>query len=307
MRKILLPYQWLATSLLLACLPVLAAAALDWRLALLAHGRLALFLIASLLLALHLITRRWRLALATAGAVAWIGWLPMAYLLPSADNTATSPVRMVTVNLHGASADLNTLSARLANTDPDFVVLTERQSISDQQLRALRPDYHWQMSPFDDVFDLAIASRWPIRRIHIARPLFYAPVLSLDICPPGRECVRLIALHPPPPLDDDNDRLSAVQFALAEFFARATTGPLVIAGDLNQTPWSPRLRQILQSAHLQDAGRLRGWQTSWGNRCPLLGLPLDHVLLGGGARPVHMQRGPEIGSDHWPVLVDFTV
>ena len=36
-----------------------------------------------------------------------------------------------------------------------------------------------------------------------------------------------------------------------------------------------------------------------------MGIPIDHVLHRGFSSPVNMRLGPDIGSDHLPVVVDL--
>ena len=40
---------------------------------------------------------------------------------------------------------------------------------------------------------------------------------------------------------------------------------------------------------------------------PWLAIPIDVVLAGGGAHAVSRRRGPAIGSDHWPVVIELVL
>jgi endonuclease/exonuclease/phosphatase (EEP) superfamily protein YafD len=98
-----------------------------------------------------------------------------------------------------------------------------------------------------------------------------------------------------------NDQLQA----LGEWAAEQT-GPLLIAGDLNTTSWSPAWKRLTEPAGLADTRQGHGPQSTWPGFSKLFYVPLDHVLvrdLGVTGRRVL----PDIGSDHRPVVVDLVV
>jgi endonuclease/exonuclease/phosphatase (EEP) superfamily protein YafD len=91
---------------------------------------------------------------------------------------------------------------------------------------------------------------------------------------------------------------------------KAATGPLILVGDFNSTPWSYAQRQFAADAGLTR--QTRGVLT-WPARFPIFGwrdtwpiLPLDQVMTRGV--DVHsLEAGPATGSDHLPVIIRFSV
>jgi endonuclease/exonuclease/phosphatase (EEP) superfamily protein YafD len=74
----------------------------------------------------------------------------------------------------------------------------------------------------------------------------------------------------------------------------------VMAGDLNTTPWARGLWGAEQ-AQMRRAGlAVPTWPNAWGG---LSMLPLDHVLASPGWQLLDAQTGPDLGSDHRPVVV----
>jgi endonuclease/exonuclease/phosphatase (EEP) superfamily protein YafD len=92
---------------------------------------------------------------------------------------------------------------------------------------------------------------------------------------------------------------------IARFLA-AQTGPLVLLGDLNTTPWNFYFQRLLADSGLRSSAEGRGYQASWPGAPFLLRIPLDHVLLSPELRVVRREIGPDVGSDHLPVIVEFT-
>ena len=85
-------------------------------------------------------------------------------------------------------------------------------------------------------------------------------------------------------------------------------GTAIVAGDLNSVPWSHTARQVSEAS---GARLLRGIGPTWLDRRlpvamrPLIGLPIDNVLVKGGVIPVDAGTSEWVGSDHLPILMKF--
>ncbi len=99
----------------------------------------------------------------------------------------------------------------------------------------------------------------------------------------------------------DRDELTA-------FLKGRDQSRVILAGDFNSTPWSFQRKR--EDARLQLIRRTRALAT-WPaarvshNRlpAPFPYLPIDHVYAGSGWATVSVERGPRLGSDHYPVVV----
>jgi endonuclease/exonuclease/phosphatase (EEP) superfamily protein YafD len=93
--------------------------------------------------------------------------------------------------------------------------------------------------------------------------------------------------------------------ALAKIIGGLSKDRMIVTGDFNSTPWSFALRRQDRLFALERRTRaLPSWpaRTLKGKALfPLL--PIDHVYAGKGWRTVSIQRGPRLGSDHYPVIV----
>lgn len=89
---------------------------------------------------------------------------------------------------------------------------------------------------------------------------------------------------------------------------RFSRDSLILAGDFNAAPWSNSLKR--EEAALGLVRRTRALPT-WPaeavshNRLglPFPVLPIDHVYAGRDWATVKVERGPKLGSDHYPVVV----
>ncbi|WP_305987290.1 endonuclease/exonuclease/phosphatase family protein [Roseibium sp. MMSF_3544] len=87
--------------------------------------------------------------------------------------------------------------------------------------------------------------------------------------------------------------------------------PLIVIGDWNSSPWSARFQRTLAQNNLRTAYP-GGWpQTTrfffdyrlhW-----ILGAPVDQFAVSGNVRVLSVSTGPDIGSDHLPLIVDLAL
>jgi endonuclease/exonuclease/phosphatase (EEP) superfamily protein YafD len=89
----------------------------------------------------------------------------------------------------------------------------------------------------------------------------------------------------------------------AAAFALETPSASIVLGDLNLTPYAPAFARLVQSSGLRDALDDRAWRPTWQASLWPLALPIDHVLVPRSGCVLDATIGPDIGSDHRPVLV----
>jgi endonuclease/exonuclease/phosphatase (EEP) superfamily protein YafD len=82
-------------------------------------------------------------------------------------------------------------------------------------------------------------------------------------------------------------------------FLRNIEGPLVLAGDLNTSPWSNAFRQLRAATGLAPASILMPTWPAW--PLPLPQVALDHILVSSDLIVAAAGTGPAVGSDHLPV------
>jgi len=79
--------------------------------------------------------------------------------------------------------------------------------------------------------------------------------------------------------------------------ARTASGPLIIMGDLNASPWCQGMKPVW-AAGLRDARRGPHFGPTWQTDNPLFAIPIDHLLLKGAVAVDSCRTGPPLGSDH---------
>lgn len=222
-----------------------------------------------------------------------------------APSVKTSKLRVLSLNVHSSNREHRMLCEYVRRATPDVALFFEVNDEWDEQLAQLRDEFPYhKTSPEKGAFGLAIYSRVPLwdvqfeslddgNRAVIAR-------ISVDATP-----FTLVGAHPYPP---QSARLAASrhrQFARLGELVAEQTGPVVLAGDLNVTSWSPLFADLVAKTGLSDTRRGFGVLASWPTEyCPL-GITIDHCLVSPAIEVKRRQVGPDVGSDHLPVIVDL--
>lgn len=250
----------------------------------------------------------WRRArwLALAAVLAGAAHVPALLERPAriAPASPAGPVELsvMTANVWWRSDKLDNLLGRIKVADPDIVVLQEVYGPWHRAIETLRIHYphiapaEWRES------GIVILSRHPIQS---SRSAEFAVTADIDF--KGRR-IRLAGIHMPTPLSAAKWRAQQSAFnGLAED-ARAAGIPYIAAGDFNLTPYSPRFARLLDASGLRRVPLGGVWPATWPAASGLKyggplwrGLEIDHVLVSRAFTAVSLFRGPDIGSDHFPV------
>jgi endonuclease/exonuclease/phosphatase (EEP) superfamily protein YafD len=227
----------------------------------------------------------------------------------SANNSQNDKsIKLVLSNVLTGNEQKDLISSFIEEVDPDFVVLEEVDEKWMNHLESLKTRYpFWEAVPRADNFGIAFFSKTPIAKIDIFRfSEFGIPTLIVDL-EIHDSPLRIIATHPVPPgskrqLNMRNDQLAEISKII-----RKSSTPVLIVGDLNMTPWSYYHRQFEAENSLTNAMRISGFYVSWPTMLPPMYIPVDHIL---GTKKVlfhSVETGPNIGSDHLPVVVEFLI
>lgn len=224
-------------------------------------------------------------------------WTATSRLPPATGTQAQAPLRVASANVHLRTSSPESLIAWIASAPVDVLVLLE---VSPRYARALAdwPDYpHRVVEPGEDPFGIAVLSRHPFAATRLLRGSRGIASFEVDL-ETAQGCVVLRAVHPMPPISPE-EKTARDHFLVAIAEALRDRGlPSLIVGDINATPWSPGF------AALSAAGwqRATGLTPTWPSRGQgVVGIPIDHILAGPQWRRIDSERGPDLGSDHYPV------
>jgi endonuclease/exonuclease/phosphatase (EEP) superfamily protein YafD len=117
--------------------------------------------------------------------------------------------------------------------------------------------------------------------------------------------VVVMAEHPPAPYRVESWSRRNKEYLRLVKDVGASSLPVVLAGDFNSTPWSWYFQRFVAEARLHDSETGQGLQPTWSAYMPLPLVPIDHCLYTEQFTTIKREVGPDIGSDHLPLLVEL--
>lgn len=268
---------------------------------------------AAALLALALLATRFRLtaAVVLVFAVACLATLPASVLglaapvqagpAAAADNQPT--YRLLQMNLRFNNPSPEKVLSLIGSTQPDVITFEETSRMWEDKLSLIAHAYPYRVS-CGGIFGAMILSRRPFAEgseteCHGSGTLATARV---DL---GGVTIDVAAVHLgwPWPLRQVNqiDGLSAPLSALGE--------DAIMAGDCNAAAWSAAVKRLAGKGGfsiMPSVGPTWLWR-----RLPdtlrFMGLPIDQVFSKGGVTILSASKLAPAGSDHLPILVEFSV
>ena len=174
-------------------------------------------------------------------------------------------------------------------------------------MKVLDQEYPYtEVLPSHSPSGVALYSRYKITDLEVKRiPGIGLPTIVAGIeTPRGR--MTLVATHPASPGSAEHFEARNMQLAEVAELAAQRSGPVMLVGDLNTTSWSPFFADLLSVSGLRDSRLGYGVEPSWPWFPLPLRIPLDHCLVSPEIAIANRRIGPPIGSDHRPLLVDFS-
>ncbi len=255
------------------------------------------------------LARCWRLAaVATAATLVNLSLVAPIYWPAAPPPVEGESLRLISFNVLAENRRHADVLEFLRGQQAEIVLLMEVDSTWSSKLADLSDIYpHRHVIPREDHFGIALLSRIPLEDVQTMEfGTAGLPSVVAKFSRSGRE-VLLLGTHPLPPgtaqmAAERNEQLQEI----AEY-VRQQKAAVILAGDLNVTSYSPYFTDLLDDTNLRDSRQGFGVQASWAPRLPILQIPIDHCLVSPEIGVLDRRIGPDLGSDHRPVLVELRI
>lgn len=273
------------------------------------HACVTLLLCAAVFAAL----RAWWRAAVAGVLLCWALAVTLPVVVPAAASASPgpgSPVQTIAVmNTLVGTAPGEASRAWLASLDADLLAIPECSTPWDEAIRAVgRWPYAIVKNDDHAPGGIALFSKHQIMsgEAALAPGATFSHVEAIVECPGGP--VRVFAIHPPPPV-----RRALVEARVAEFAWLATrvthsTIPVIVLGDFNDTRFGRTYATFVGATGLQPVSRVAFPRGTWPTRVGSTSVPrwfgiaIDHVLVSRKFELLGFEVGPELESDHRPVV-----
>ncbi len=250
-------------------------------------------------------------ALCAVYQVTWIyAYLPMApvqtqrAMIPDRERTLRIMVANILMTNRAAEKFLRVVDA----ADPDILIVDEPDAWWERQLRWLDERFsHHTKYPLENTYGMIFYSRLPVLRSEVRFVVEDdIPSIHSIITLRSGQPLELISLHPRPPLPQVDTAARDAELVLVGREVKKSSYPSVVAGDMNDVGWSQTSELFQKVSGLLDPRRGRGLYPTFHAKYPFLRYPLDHLFHSQEFRLVSMRVLDDVGSDHFPLLVELS-
>ncbi len=214
---------------------------------------------------------------------------------PHAPTNAPGQVKVIQFNVSRRDTRLDDRARWLAEQDPDFLILEE----STPAMRAAVLRHLPRHMTCGRTCETVIFTRTVPEAGEQPRRGRYGlgPAIAIVRMPPQAGGYVLVGTHYTWPTNVRSHRENTAR--MLQLIDPLPKARMILAGDFNSTPWSfARAREDARNGLERRTRALASWPTTFG--VPFL--PIDHIYAGSGLRTVSVRRGPDLGSDHYPVV-----
>lgn len=262
---------------------------------------------------LALFNQKWPFALFSTFMLAYCSWWVWPYLLPRpVASPSETPLRLLLSNVYTFRPTFQDVYDLIEQTDPDVVVLLELDPDHYGEVEQLTHQYPYRLHE-PKLTGNAIFSRRPVADLAF-QPFFAAGRVDvwLTLADPP---LTLIATHTQAAVNPTAWQGRNHHFELLSQEINRLNTPVLVAGDLNLSPYSPYFLQFVAETQLEDARHGRGLLGTWPNPVfwgwpaglTFISTPLDHLFHSPEVVVSQLQRFSVSGSDHHALLIEFTV
>lgn len=219
-------------------------------------------------------------------------------------------VKLVSANIGNQGSNGEKIVSLIDEQSPDVLLLIELTpaALAESQAALDNAFPYTYVFPRTDYFGIGLFSRYPLADRRLL-DLGYkdVPAISARVVT-ANGTLRLVGIHLEWPLGSSvsrgrNRQLANLPTALRDLEDRN----IVLLGDFNLTRWTSRFDDLLQATGLVDAGAGFGWQPTWPSWLPGVGITIDHCLASPSLQIKDVARGPDVGSDHFPLIVEIAL
>ena len=229
------------------------------------------------------------------------------YRSETVDKKATHTHRALLFNINSNNAQLPEIRAFIQKNEPDVVVLLEltKKALDVLALKELGYLYDVQQTRNDN-FGIGLFSKRPITESKVVvfgDRSVPSVAATIDF---GSSTITIIGSHPLPPIGWEYSQARNLQLShLARFVSDHQSRPIIVMMDMNATPWSHVFHEFEKESGLRDSRKGFGIHATWPSWMPFFTIPIDHIFVSSELVVVSRTVGPAIGSDHYPVTIDF--
>lgn len=253
----------------------------------------------------------WALLALTLALLNLSMFAPFYFPVSNEGNVDQNRIRLLHLNMGSENEQYDQIVEYITDLNPDLVLLMEVTPVMANELKQRMPKEYRLDQSIDRRKDYGISlfSKIPLNN---AEMVFFSPGYSSSIrarVSTPKTTFTLVATHPVAPTTSRGTKWRNEQIHSIAKFCQKTAQPLVVAGDFNTTSFSHVYEDFIQRSGLRDTRKGFGLQPTWPSFTflPPFQIPIDHCFVSPEITVSDRFVGPDLGSDHYPIVVDLNI
>lgn len=287
-------------------------ASMYWFFDLFSHFVVQYVLVAAALTLLLLFSKRKVWALLTLAICASQAYKVVPYFNVNKDSFEHyDEVKVLQYNVNRNNSNVDEMTRWIVSKteDVDIVVLLEVNERWQEAIRRIKWAYPYHIS--EDMRggrNMVVFSRLYVDDLEIKYVNDQSPVIVLRGETTGYEVpFVLYGAHPPPPILPSYAQTNqGVLESIGQHVVKEKIDHKLVVGDFNSTRFSPNFQKMTKSSDLTEGDiglGIESYKPSWPSFLPnLMGITIDNILVSNNIVVEKRERGPAMGSDHYPVI-----
>lgn len=217
-------------------------------------------------------------------------------------------IGLLIANVFQDNRDYEKCRAAIRKFNPDIFLLVETDHQWVESMNEFNATYPYKIcQPQSNTYGICLFSKIKITsqkiRFLIEKDI---PSIVADFKLSDGETFRLYGLHPKPPVPNESpdSKPRDAEILMVGKEAKKHSGPVIVAGDLNDVAWSFTTNLFLKTSGLLDPRIGRGFFSTFHAHHRFLRWPLDHVFFSSHFTLNNIRRIENIGSDHFPMYIE---
>src|SRR5690606_20083888 len=214
-------------------------------------------------------------------------------------------ISLMVCNVLTTNSKYHLLIEQIQIHQPDLVLTLETDQAWQNALSVIEADYPYRVPvPLDNLYGMHLYSKLELTETEVKFILSdEIPSIHTQVTLASGNQVQLYCLHPKPPSPTEakDSTLRDAELLIVGDQIKDLDESCIVMGDLNDVAWSRTTRLFQRISGLLDPRVGRHFVNTFHANYPLLRWSLDHIFHSTDFALVHMERLPNIGSDHFPV------
>lgn len=231
------------------------------------------------------------------------------HILCSKRHIPDQSIRIIIANVFQDNTDYQGCLDVLNHNEADLILLLETNKMWEQQTLSIQTThpFHYRV-PQENTYGMILYSKYellsPELKFLVEDDI---PSIHTKIKLACGQIIQLYALHPTPPVPNENPRSTErdKELLLIADMAKACSDPVIVIGDMNDVAWSYTTELFLKMSGLLDPRRGRGFYNSFHAHYPIMRFPLDHAFISTDFKLHKIKRLPNFNSDHFPIYIEL--